>query len=143
MACAVRSTASVRCLCVGLFLQFCLHLGEAQCDTYHIQCRDVVQALGGIIQCPRILWGGANMVALCNGTSGTRKAVRMSLLANTDKQDQYFIRLGDMLSNAATGPSVAAFESISPRRIKYWFHRSKNFWHCSRRPVRKACKIGG
>ena len=102
MACAVRSTASVRCLCVGLFLQFCLHLGEAQCDTYHIQCRDVVQALGGIIQCPRILWGGANMVALCNGTSGTRKAVRMSLLANTDKQDQYFIRLGDMLSNAAT-----------------------------------------
>ena len=113
MACAVRSTASVRCLCVGLFLQFCLHLGEAQCDTYHIQCRDVVQALGGIIQCPRILWGGANMVALCNGTSGTRKAVRMSLLANTDKQDQYFIRLGDMLSNAATeGPPIKKFLAL-------------------------------
>ena len=113
MACAVRSTASVRCLCVGLFLQFCLHLGEAQCDTYHIQCRDVVQALGGIIQCPRILWGGANMVALCNGTSGTRKAVRMSLLANTDKQDQYFIRLGDMLSNAATeGPPIKNFLAL-------------------------------
>ena len=113
MACAVRSTASVRCLCVGLFLQFCLHLGEAQCDTYHIQCRDVVQALGGIIQCPRILWGGANMVALCNGTSGTRKGVRMSLLANTDKQDQYFIRLGDMLSNAATeGPPIKNFLAL-------------------------------
>ena len=113
MACAVRSTASVRCLCVGLFLQFCLHLGEAQCDTYHIQCRDVVQALGGIIQCPRILWGGANMVALCNGTSGTRKAVRMSLLANTDKQDQYFIRFGDMLSNAATeGPPIKNFLAL-------------------------------
>ena len=29
MACAVRSTASVRCLCVGLFLQFCLHLSHS------------------------------------------------------------------------------------------------------------------
>ena len=101
MACAVRSAASVRCVCVGLFLQFCLHVCEAQCDTFHIQCRDVMQALEGVIQCPRILWGGANMVALCNGTSGTKKAVRMSLLANTGKQDQYIIRVGDMLSNAA------------------------------------------
>ena len=53
------------------------------------------------------------MVALCNGTSGTRKAVRMSLLANTDKQDQYFIRLGDMLSNAATeGPPIKKFLAL-------------------------------
>ena len=103
MACAVRSTASVRCVCVGLFLQFC-HLGEAQ-------CRDVMQALEGVIQC-RILWGGANMVALCNGT-GTRKAVRMSLLANT-KQDQY-IRVGDMLSNAAKEiPPINIIKIVPP-----------------------------
>ena len=103
MARAVRLTASVRCVCVGLFLQFCLHLGEARCDRFHMQCRDVMQALEGVSQCPTIRWGGANMVALCNGTSGIRKAVRMSLLAAADigNQDQYFIRVGDMLSHAA------------------------------------------
>mmetsp|Transcript_32061 Transcript_32061/g.60376 ORF Transcript_32061/g.60376 Transcript_32061/m.60376 type:complete len:471 (+) Transcript_32061:48-1460(+) len=98
MSPSVQSIASsVRCVCIGLFLQFCLHLGETQCDGFRTQCREVLEALQGVTACPTIHWGGANMVVMCEATSG-RQVVRMSMLANVDKNAQYIVSLQNMLS---------------------------------------------
>lgn len=102
---SVLSThSSVRWVFVWLILQCSFLLGEGDCNASRIQCGEVLEALGENPHCGEVAWGGANIVLLCQSSSG-RMALRMSLLADSSKKEEHVVSIEDVVSAADRSPN--------------------------------------
>lgn len=83
----------LRCFFLTLFC--CFLLGEGQCETYHVQCREVLQVLDSVTTCHNTaFYGGAHILKLCDNI-----AIRMSMLTGSTNPGRIVVRTDDIIAN--------------------------------------------
>ena len=93
----------LRCFCLTLFC--CIVLGEGQCERFGVQS-GILQALEGlqsVNECRTAVWGGANILLLCNRSPSSEIAIRTSLLGGVGKERRQVVQVDDVLMSVQRG----------------------------------------